>query len=153
MQSLSVLYEELRVPVYKFALSIVKSPHTAEDIAQETFLRIRVNAHTYRPKSKPKAWIFAIVHNLAVSELRRTSRLTDYEQELNSKSTAFELDESSVLLDLLNPDEREIVSLHVLADLKHSDIAKALDLPYSQVRWKYAYAIKKLRKHLEKEGM
>lgn len=150
MTALRELYDELRVSVYKFALSIVKSPESAEDIAQETFLRIRANAQTYRPKGKPRAWIFSIVRNLAVSELRQTAKIVDIE-ELND-SPVLSMDNVRIyelsLLDLLNSDEKEIVSLRVLADLKHSDIAKTLNMPYEQVRWKYAYAIRKLKKHL-----
>ncbi len=159
MTALRELYDVLRVPIYKFALSIIKSPDLAEDIAQETFLRIRANAQTYRPKGKPRAWIFSIVRNLAVSELRKAAKIVDIDElsdSLSSSTDNFEVDESS-LLDLLNPDEKEIVSLHVLADLNHSDIAKTLNMPYEQVRWKYAYAIKKLKKHLthfeNKEGV
>ena len=77
MTALRELYDELRVPVYKFALSIVKSPDSVEDIAQETFLRIRVNAQTYRPRGKPRAWIFSMVRNLAVSELRQQAKTAD----------------------------------------------------------------------------
>ena len=150
MSALRELYDELRVPVYKFALSIVKSTDSAEDIAQETFLRIRANAQTYRPKGKPRAWIFSIVRNLAISELRRTAKIVDIDELNDSLASSVNNVDELLLLDILNPDEKEIVSLHVLADLKHSDIAKALNMPYEQVRWKYAYAIKKLKKHLTK---
>jgi len=157
MESLKMLYEQLRVPVYKFALSIVKSPSTAEDVAQETFMRIRLNAHTYRSRQKARAWIFSIVHNLAVTELRRSARTVNLHEQVSAlvSDDCIKVDETSAvtqLLDLLKSDEKQIVSLHVLAGLKHTEIAKALDLPYTQVRWKYAYAIKKLKKHLEKEG-
>jgi len=150
MTALRELYDVLRVPIYKFALSITKSPDLAEDIAQETFLRIRVYAQTYCPKGKPKAWIFSIVRNLAISELRQATKIVDIDElddSLISSVDNVDIDELS-LFDLLNSDEKEIVSLHVLADLNHSDIAKTMDMPYEQVRWKYAYAMKKLRKHL-----
>ena len=155
MLALKTLYEELRFPIYKFALSIVKSTSTAEDIAQETFLRIRVSAKSYRSTGKPRAWIFSIVRNLAITELRKTSKIINIEDYNNSLTTegnnTFEIDELS-LLEILKPDEKEIVSLHVLADLNHKDIAKALNISYSQVRWKYSYAIKKLKKHLVLKG-
>ena len=152
MTALKRLYDVLRVPIYKFALSIVKSPMLAEDIAQETFLRIMANIQVYRPKGKPRAWIFSIVHNLAISELRKKTKFVDIEEAYNLSDTSvdFSVSEGLVLLDSLNPDEKEIVCLHILADLKHYDIAKILNMPYEQVRWKYAYSLKKLKKYLTK---
>lgn len=152
MAALRALYDELRIPIYKFALSIVRSTSSAEDIAQETFLRIRAAAPIYRSQGKPRAWIFSIVRNLSVTELRRMAKSVNLERvDMFSATTvdSIEVDGGS-LLDLLKADEKEIVSLHVLADLKHIDIARTLNIPYEQVRWKYAYAIKKLRKHLTK---
>ena len=152
MTALKSLYDELRVPVYKFALSIVKSPVSAEDIAQETFLRIMTNAQTYRPKLRPRAWIFSIVRNLAVSELRNRLKTVDIEEAYHVSDTSadFLASDDLTLLDFLKSDEREIVCLRIFADLKHYDIAKILNMPYEQVRWKYAYSLKKLKKHLIK---
>ena len=150
MVALKELYDELRVPVYQFALSIVKSPASAEDIAQETFLRIRAYAPAYRPQGKPRAWIFSIARNLAVSELRKAAKVISIEDRNDIPFSHMDKEGFAVssLLDVLNDEEKEIVTLHVLADLKHSDIAKTLNMPYEQVRWKYAYAMKKLKKHL-----
>ena len=151
--ALEELYGELRVPVYRIALSIVKSPDLAEDVAQETFLRLRESAQTYRPKGKPRAWIFSIVRNLAVSELRQavnTIDILELSEALELSENPAEIEDLS-LLDILTPAEKEIVTLHVLADLKHSEIAKTLNIHYEQARWKYTYAIQKMKKHLEQK--
>lgn len=146
------LYNELSIPIYKFALSVIRSPESAEDIAQETFLRIRASAQYYRPNGKPMAWIYSIARNLAVSEMRRRSKsrdIYDYSELLedkNSQTKMEEIEEAFDILEVLNLDEKMIVLLHILSDLKHSDIAIAINMPYEQVRWKYAYALKKLRK-------
>lgn len=151
IESLKELYDELRIPIYKFALSIVRCPEVAEDIAQESFLRIMTNAKTYRSIGKPKAWIFSIVRNLALSELRDKVQSINIDQLSGAEIPYVEpisVDESHLILDILRADEREIVYLHVIVGLKHYDIAKIMEQPYTQIRWKYAYAIKKLRKHL-----
>ena len=152
-EPLKKLYDELRIPIYKFALSIVKSPDTAEDIMEDAFLRIRAGAKNYRPKGKPRAWIFSIVHNLAVSELRKKSgddidEFSETLEDTRPSLSSIENIEAISMLDCLKPDEKEIVTLHVLGDLKHSEIAAVLRIPYEKVRWKYAYAIHKLKKQL-----
>ena len=51
------LYELIRVPVYSYALSLVKSPQDAEDILHDTLISVHNAAHSYRPASGdgPKA--------------------------------------------------------------------------------------------------
>lgn len=151
IKSLEKLYNELRIPIYKFALSIVRCPDAAEDVAQESFLRILSGSKTYRSIGKPRAWIFSIVRNLSLSELRQRGQTVNIDQLQRDETPytdSISVDESHLILDQLHDDEREIVYLHVVVGLKHTDISKILDQPYAQIRWKYAYAIKKLKKHL-----
>lgn len=54
------------------------------------------------------------------------------------------------LLSTLKEDEKEIVTLHIYGELTHVEIAETLSMPYPKVRWKYAYALKKLRNTLAK---
>ena len=154
MTALGDLYEELRAPVYRFALSIVKSHAPAEDIAQEVFLQIKIRSRTYQSKGTPRTWIFSIARNLAVSMLRQTEKFVDMDA-LNALiapgADPAEMDDLS-LLDILDPLEKEIVSMRVLADLKYSEIAQSLKMSYDQARWKYIYAMQKLKKHLTKQG-
>ena len=46
----------------------------------------------------------------------------------------------------LNPDEREIVIMHVFWGYKHREISKILDIPLGTVTWKYQKALQKLEK-------
>lgn len=148
MESLRALYEELRHPVYRFALSIVGVPEAAEDVAQEAFLRIRAGARNYVPRGMPRAWIFAIVRNLSISERRGLSGHSSLEEHGELPGATEPLPEGEAVpdfLDRLTGEEKQIVMLHVLGELRHSEIASAMNLPYETVRWKYAYALKKLR--------
>ena len=57
--------------------------HRAEDLAQETFLRVFKNANRYEPKSTFKSWLYTIATNLARNELRnRGRRMTYYLEDL-----------------------------------------------------------------------
>lgn len=153
MTAFKQLYEELKNPIYRFALSIVQDEASAEDVAQDTFLRLRANAEKYKAKGKPKAWIFTIARHCAISELRQKTKADSLEEKEpdcaddGMEDKALSAQTVYRLLNLLREDEREIVTLHIYGGLKHGEIARTLGLPYEQVRWKYAYALKKLKKH------
>ncbi|MCL2487077.1 MAG: RNA polymerase sigma factor [Oscillospiraceae bacterium] len=150
------LYRLMKGGVFSFAYSLCGNWHTAEDVLQDTFLRIRQYAGTYQPGTNPKAWILTIAKNLALNTLRSGKRFADdnpgedisavYEQDQT------EMIENRVLLDqllkTLNQTERQIVALHAVSDVKHADIAKMLGKPYGTVLWTYSNAVKKLKKEL-----
>ena len=56
-EALGMLYERTHGAIYGFALSLVRRPSDAEDILQETFLRVYAAAERYRPEGKPMAWM------------------------------------------------------------------------------------------------
>jgi RNA polymerase sigma-70 factor (ECF subfamily) len=158
MDALRAVYESLRAPVYRFALSMLRNEEEAKDLMQDAFIRIRRNARLYRPRTDPNAWIYAMVRNLALNRLksaRRTVGLDD-QGDLPDPDATEPTDraESDVLriLSALKDDEREIVSLSVFAGLSHLEIARPMSMPYEAVRWKYAYAIRKLKKRMTREG-
>ena len=70
------LYESASKSVYGFALSILKNRFDAEDVLQDTFLRVYANASGYKAKGKPMAWILRITRNLALTRLREKSKNT-----------------------------------------------------------------------------
>jgi RNA polymerase sigma-70 factor, ECF subfamily len=67
--------------VFRFIFRIVQSREMAEDLSQETFLRVFHSAKSYQPKAKFQTWLYTIAKNLALNEIRRR------------KQTAFSLDE------------------------------------------------------------
>lgn len=74
MVALEWLYRELRVPVFAVALAITADRGLAEDVLQEVFERVHSHAHTYRPGSRPRAWVVAIARNLALDAMRSRRR-------------------------------------------------------------------------------
>ena len=57
--------------VFNFVLRQVRSPETAQELVQETFLRVVKNADTFRSEARFTTWIFTIARNLCVDALRR----------------------------------------------------------------------------------
>lgn len=155
-EALAAVYEDARKPVYGYALSIVREPSDAEDVLQDTFINLWSASAGYKPMGKPMAWILTIARNLATSKLRERGKTTEMpEDELLYDATAdpsFGIEQKTVLnaaMNLLSEEERQIIMLHAVSGLKHTEISKFLSMPLSTVLSKYSRAKKKLQKTLE----
>lgn len=71
------LYLETNRSVYSFILSILKNPQDAEEVLQETYLKIWTSARSYKPQGKPLAWMFTIARNLCYMKFRDQKRIAD----------------------------------------------------------------------------
>ncbi len=156
--ALAELFEGTKASVYGFALSIVRNAYDAEDVLQETYVKIWSAAEGYRSQGKPMAWILTIAKNLATSVLRERSKTADVPEEdwqtYYADSPAVSSEDRLVLaaaMEQLSDDERQIVMLHAVSGLKHIEISKLMSLPLSTVLSKYNRAKKKLQTNL-KEG-
>ena len=153
--ALSELYSLTKTSVYGLALSYLKSAHDAQDITQDTFVRILNNADKFHPTGSALSWILTICRNLCLMKLRSEGEILLEEDEWNAvpdDSDALTFEEKhmlSVALKALDETERRIVILHATTGLKHREIASQLDIPLPTVLSKYSRAIKKLRKILE----
>lgn len=156
--ALTAVYQLCRVSVYGFVLSILKNTHDAEDVLQNTFIKVWESAPGYKPQGKPLAWIFTIARNLCYMKLREQQKTTDISSEawLSISATAKGLTPEDRLLltktlDELGDQERQIVMLHAVAGFKHREIAQLLEIPLPTVLTKYHRSIKRLNT-LIKEG-
>lgn len=68
------LIEENQKKVYRIALSFVKNPTDAEDIAQEVFIRIYTSIGSFKGNSSLSTWIYKITYNLSLDFLKRNNR-------------------------------------------------------------------------------
>ena len=155
-EALLAFYDRTRRSVYGLALSYLKNGHDAEDVTQDTYVRVWDTAPGYRPQGKPMGWVLTIAKNFALMRLRRRGREQDLPQEdwesLAVDSPAVTAEDRAVLqaaLGALDDQERQAVLLHAVSGLKHREIAEILELPLPTVLSKYHRALKKLRKQLE----
>lgn len=141
-------YHALKTPVYTLALRLLGSRTAAEDVTQETFLRL----YTVPPGPEvrnPNAWLFRVARNLAVDALRKRR-----EEELGENEPAPERD-LPLRLDLesalaaLGVEEREIVTLHLNAGITFGEIAGIIGLSLPSVYRRYQKAIRALRETLK----
>lgn len=155
-EALSGFYARTRTAVYGLALSYLRSGHDAEDVTQDTYIRVWNSAEGYRPQGKPMAWLLTITKNLSLMRLRERDKVVELPQEdwntLAIDSPAVTAEDRQVLtaaLTALTDQERRIVLLHAVTGLKHREIAQILELPLATVLSKYHRALKKLRNRLE----
>ena len=146
------LYDLIKTDVYAFALSKLLSKTDAEDVMQETFVRVYKYAKQYSPCGKPMAWIMTIELNLIRRHFQLASRTTLLDGGVYSLQSLGKSESDSInslfvqqILTMLQEEEREIVVLHVISGLKHREIAKILGKPLSTVLSKYNRALKKLK--------
>ena len=150
------LYEETSSLVYGYALSILKDKHNAEDVMQDTYIKVYSNAGSYTAKGKPMAWILTITRNLALMKFRQKQHenIDDDQYESISDMPHIHSENKMLvdqLLERLSEEEREIVMLHAMSELKHREIAALMSLPLSTVLSKYNRAIAKLREIMKEE--
>lgn len=157
-EALAALYDQTRAAVYGLALSFLRSAHDAEDVTQDTFVRIWENAPAYRPQGHAMAWILTVARNLCKMRLRSQEKVTDLPEEVwlsfPAPGDAVTTEDRLVLtaaLQGLSAEERRIVLLHAASGLKHREIAQLLELPLATVLSKYHRALKKLRTSLKGE--
>ncbi len=160
MDALRIIYDATNSELYGYALSIVKNTHDAQDVLQETYLKLRASAHLYKPHGKPMAWLCTITKNLCLMKLRENGRAVSidaFEQPADtmedfSFSDAVSTEDKLVLeaaMSILTDEERQIVMLHAVTGLKHREICGLVDLPLATVLSKYNRSLKKLKKYLE----
>jgi RNA polymerase sigma-70 factor (ECF subfamily) len=144
----TALFQELRVPVFRFLLRKTHDPWCAEELTQETFLRLFQHLQQEHPIDNPKAWLFTVANNLAIDARRTESHATDVDEitwKRLEKSTANrDSDPENVVLQRerldrlhasvlnLTPFQRQC--LHLRAEgLRYREIAELLDLSVSTV--------------------
>lgn len=155
-EDLAQLYHRTRAAVYALALSYLKNAHDAQDVTQDTYVRVWENAGQYRAQGSPMAWLLTIARNLSRMKLRQGARQGELsEEECNAipadgpDVTPEDREVLQQALASLGDVERQVVLLHAVTGLKHREIAALLEMPLATVLSKYHRALKKLRVQLE----
>ena len=153
------LYGLTRGAVYALALSLLRDAHEAQDVAQDTFVKVWENAPSYRPQGSPMAWLLTVARNLARSRLRQSGRQTTLDEEawnaIPAAPPGVSPEDRQVLqeaLARLEPEERQVILLHAISGLKHREIAQLLERPLSTVLSKYHRGLKKMKALMKGES-
>jgi RNA polymerase sigma-70 factor, ECF subfamily len=135
-----------------FVFRFVGNPEQAEDIVQDTFLKLYTSADMYREVAKFSTWIYTIAGNLAKTELRKRRRrpmlsihemgLDDKEYEIPSVTYNPERDSNSdysekeiqTAIVQLPEQFRTVIILRDIQELSYDEISKIVDVPEGTVK-------------------
>ena len=150
-KSFNELYEKYNKLIYCIAFSILKNKENSEDIVQIVFTKIYKLEKEKLPTSNEASWLYSLTKNEALNYIRKQKNdisLDDIDYiayEDREFEKIIDKDTYNRMMEKLNKEEREIVSLKILADMKFKDIAKLLNMPIGTVQWKYYTALHSLK--------
>ena len=154
MDGLETIYDKLGKRIYLLAYSILGDTHAAEDVLQDTLVRISEGAHALREGGNAIAYILTVTRNLSIDALRKRRREIPHEEVLgagNNGSADIPPTPFSALeaLSVLDEEERQIVTLKIEGGLKHREIAPMLDISQAACEKRYRRALEKLKSYYE----
>ena len=163
------LVDRYRRQVYSMALRMLRREEDAEDVAQETFIRVFRALDRYDPARPFAAWLFTIAARLCIDHIRRRkqSPLSLFQRDAETQEertieivdpgpgpdelTSHEEEErrAQKLIDTLPPHYRIVVMMRHQQDLSYEEIAEALRLPLGTVKARIHRARALLKRELE----
>ena len=157
------LIEQLSPQMRRFFLVESASRAHADDLLQETWLRIHSVRHTYRAGEPLLPWLYAIARYVRVDHYRKLRRTAARERPLEETSGALDLatdergaEDLEALLAPLSPSEREVIEMMKIAGMSLEEVARAMSLSVGAVKQRVHRAYESLRRsmgamrHLEK---
>jgi RNA polymerase sigma-70 factor (ECF subfamily) len=148
------LYRESRQALTTYFVRRHRSPHVAEDLLQETFLRLMRRVHQCRLAASPKGYLFGIARHVSVDTWRRAKPAAAENiivESIEAPQPDQRLAEAREIIAVLPPLQREILDLRFQHDLSYAEIAEALGIPIGTVRSRLHGALQILREKMEQE--
>jgi RNA polymerase sigma-70 factor (ECF subfamily) len=160
-------------PVFSLIFRMERDSATAEDLAQDTFMKVLNHIDKYRPEFKLSSWLFKIANNVAIDHLRRRqvdtismSGSPHAGSAMEVEATSFDIastDESALeeieakelgsaierAVARLRPEYRSCILLRHVEGRSYEEIAATLDLPLGTVKTYIHRARHQLRESLE----
>lgn len=121
----------------------------AEDLTQETFLRVFRDINSYEQRGSFRAYLYTIAHHLCIDENRKQTTL-ELEDHISIEDKNLQkiedCDQIRYLLNLLNSEQREVIILHCGEQFSFREISQILGIPARTVQSRVRAALMILRK-------
>jgi RNA polymerase sigma-70 factor (ECF subfamily) len=158
MNDMLLLIEPLIPALRRYARALVRNSATADDLVQDCLERAVSRWHQRR-EGTPRPWLFAILHNLAVSQFRQSAtrgpHVTidaasegDFSQEAGQENKLMYQDVLEKLAKLPE-DQRSVLLLVAVEDLSYAEAAKVLNVPIGTVMSRLSRARERLQQEIE----
>lgn len=140
----------------RYARALVGDRTGADDLVQDTMERGWKKLASWQRGSDMRAWLFGIMHNLHVDQVRRPSVPTDVLDDdtplppvRESQADSLEMRDLESALNALPAEQREILLLVALEEMSYDEVAATLGLPIGTVMSRLSRARQKLRAQME----
>lgn len=150
MNSSAILTELPRLR--RYARALVSERAAADDLVQDTLERAWSRVAQWRPGGDLRAWLFGIMHNLRIDQLRRpglnTCTLEDEDFEMPTRATQtdrLEVSDLETALTRLPEEQRAVLLLVALEEMRYEEVAATLGIPVGTVMSRLARGREKLR--------
>ena len=160
MTDVARLLEQEIPSLRRYARALTREAAAADDLVQSCLLRALARQHQFQPGSKLRAWLFTMLHNLRVSELRCTARENRMLAEVSYMAARWHAGDPGArdeLLDLdraigrLSEPHRALRLLVGLEEMTYREAAMVLRVPVGTVRSRVARARDALRRLMGSE--
>lgn len=148
--------------VVQFARRYLSTQADAEDIAQETFIRVWQKSATWQPQGySPRSWIYRIAYNLCIDEIRRRPAITPSDENdvcMQSDSLEMAMERDSAVSQLarslktLPERQRTAISLCALQGLSNKEAATAMEISVEALESLLSRGRRQLRSRLQHDG-
>jgi RNA polymerase sigma-70 factor (ECF subfamily) len=154
--AMKLLYEKAAKPMYNLSYRITNSVEDSKDVVQEAFITSFNQLQKLSEPDKYFGWLKRIVVNSSIKVVKsrvyykELDNLPIVDVVLESSYDQFSAEILKKAIQELPDGCREILTLYLLEDYKHREIAELLDIKVSTSKSQYQYALKLLRINLEK---
>ncbi|WP_372808305.1 RNA polymerase sigma factor [Pontiella sp.] len=150
--------------LYGYLMRMVHNSETAEDLFQETFLRVHQKAHTYRTGARFKSWLFTIATRIAIDSIRKNNRSPETQPfEIEQTDPAGTPDEQTAQSELrhrvkaavetLPPKQRAALVLAYYQGHTYPEVAEIMGCSLGTVKTHMSRALKTLAVKLPQGGL
>lgn len=167
----ALLVRRHQAALFNFALRQVRIPQVAEDVVQESFVRVVQNAADFKHEARFTTWIYTITRNLCIDHLRKRAlrkhpsldesrgeegdgptlgeQTADPRASVEREATGMELKERILrAVDTLPDEQREVFLMREIANLPFKEIAEITSVPENTVKSRMRYALERLQEAL-----
>ncbi|MCF7796228.1 MAG: RNA polymerase sigma factor [Lentisphaeria bacterium] len=162
-EALNELVRQHQAELYRFIVRLVNDPADAQDILQDTFVRVWEKIRSFKGDASLKTWVFRIAMNLSYTHLKRRRRwvaleslprrLMEPEPEPSDVAElAFRQARLTEALEILTPRQRAVVVARIYQDLPFEDVAKAVGCSVNAAKVHFHEGKKRLEAYFKKKA-
>ena len=171
-QSFSILVDRYQKRVYGFIFSKVKDADLADDVFQDTFVKVIKNLRLgkYKDHGRFLSWVMRIAHNIIMDHFRKINRLPKYGSKHEDLDLMDRLIEKSnsiedliietqihadlcILIDELPKTQKEVLRMRLFQEMSFKDIGEQTGVSINTALGRMRYALLNLRKLIEERNL